>query len=242
MKSAAPPHKRTTSAEPTASPKTTASPKSLASPKVTASAKTTVSDLASDLTALARIREAALQGFATDGVAATSIRDVAKRAGVSPGLVQHYFPSKTALVQAIGEHVLALATSAFSDLPEHDSPIEAQQDLGDRVTALVTEHPTAVLYVARASADGDPAALQIFDAFIAIAHEQWQALADHDLLRPDADLTWIALHSITIILGTVMLGQAIDRHLPQPFFTPEQLERWNAAGNALFREGAYRHG
>jgi len=136
---------------------------------------------ASDLTGLARIRNAALEGFARDGVPATSIRDVAKRAGVSPGLVQHYFPSKTALVDAVNAHVLELATDAFTDLSESTTPIEAQQELGDRVTAFVAEHPTALLYVARSTADRDDAALGIFDAFVAIAGAQWQRLADNDL-------------------------------------------------------------
>jgi len=194
----------------------------------------------SDLTCLARIRNAALGSFARDGVAATSIRDIAKEAGVSPGLVQHYFSTKAALVEAVNEHVVAIATGAFSDLSENSSPIGAQQELGDRVTAFVREHPTAVLYVARSAADGEKAALEIFDAFVAIAHDQWQRLADHDLLRPDADLTWTALHAVVFVLGTVLLKDAIDRHLPQPFFTPAQLERWNAASNALFREGTYR--
>jgi TetR/AcrR family transcriptional regulator, regulator of cefoperazone and chloramphenicol sensitivity len=195
---------------------------------------------ASDLTGLARIRNAALEGFARDGVAATSIRDVARRAGVSPGLVQHYFATKTALVEAVNAHVLAIATDAFSDLAENGSPIEAQQELGDRVTAFVAEHPTAVLYVARSTADSDDTALGIFDALLEIARHQWQRLADRDLLRPDTDLTWTALHAVVLILGTVLLRDAIERHLPQPFFTPAQLERWNAASNALFREGAYR--
>jgi AcrR family transcriptional regulator len=194
----------------------------------------------SDLTSLARIRNAALQRFAEDGVAATSIRDVAKQAGVSPGLVQHYFANKAALVEAINGHVVALATDLFGDLSESGSPIEAQRELGDRVTEFVREHPTAVRYVARSAADGDEAALEIFDAFVAIAREQWQRLADHDLLRPDADLTWTSLHAVVLILGTVLLEGAVDRHLPQPFFVPEQLERWNEASNALFREGAYR--
>jgi AcrR family transcriptional regulator len=194
----------------------------------------------SDLTGLARIRNAALEGFARDGVPATSIRDVAKCAGVSPGLVQHYFPTKTALVEAVNAHVLALATDAFRDLSENTTPIEAQQELGDRVTAFVAEHPTALLYVARSTADRDDAALGIFDAFVAIAQAQWQRLADHDLLRPDTDLTWTALHAVVMILGTVLLNDAIDRHLPAPFFTPAQLDRWNAASNALFREGTYR--
>jgi AcrR family transcriptional regulator len=194
----------------------------------------------SDLTGLARIRNAALESFARDGVAATSIRDVAKEAGVSPGLVQHYFSTKAALVEAVNEHVVRIATDAFADLSESGSPIEAQQELGDRVTAFVREHPTALRYVARSAADGEEAALEIFDAFVAIAQSQWQRLADHDLLRPDADLTWTALHAVVLVLGSVLLKDAVDRHLPQPFFTPAQLERWNAASNALFREGTYR--
>jgi AcrR family transcriptional regulator len=195
---------------------------------------------ASDLTGLARIRNAALESFARDGVAATSIRDVAREAGVSAGLVQHYFATKAALVEAVNGHVVATATDAFSELSESSSPDEAQRELGDRVTAFVREHPTAVLYVARSAADGDRAALEIFDAFIAIARSQWQRLADHDLLRPTTDLTWTALHAVVLVLGTVLLRDAVERHLPQPFYTPEQLERWNAASNALFREGTYR--
>jgi TetR/AcrR family transcriptional regulator, regulator of cefoperazone and chloramphenicol sensitivity len=193
-----------------------------------------------DLTGLARIRNAALNGFARDGVAATSIRDVAKEAGVSPGLVQHYFSTKAALVEAVNGHVVAIATDAFSDPSQSSSPSEAQQELGDRVTAFVREHPTAVLYVARSAADGEEAALEIFDAFVAIARDQWQRLADRGLLRPDTDLTWTALHAVVLVLGAVLLEDAVDRHLPQPFFTPGQLERWNAASNALFREGTYR--
>jgi TetR/AcrR family transcriptional regulator, regulator of cefoperazone and chloramphenicol sensitivity len=175
----------------------------------------------SDLTGLARIRNAALESFARDGVAATSIRDVAKQAEVSSGLVQHYFSTKAALVEAVNEHVVAIATETFSDLSASGSPVQAQQELGDRVTAFVREHPTAVLYVARSAADGDRAALEIFDAFIAIAQRQWQRLADHDLLRPGTDLTWTALHAVVFVLGTVLLRDAVERHLPAPFYTPE---------------------
>ncbi|MGA9874797.1 MAG: TetR/AcrR family transcriptional regulator [Solirubrobacteraceae bacterium] len=195
---------------------------------------------ASDLTALARIRNAALEGFATNGVAATSIRDVAKRAGVSPGLVQHHFQSKAALVQAVTEYVVEIATDALGDLPEDGSLIDAQQQLGDSVTAAVSEHPVALLYVARCAADGESAALEIFNAFVALVREHWQRLADQGLLRPDTDLTWTALQGVVLVLGTALFKDAIERYLPAPFFTPEQLERWNTANNALFRDGAYR--
>ena len=71
----------------------------------------------SDLTAAARIREAALRRFAERGVAATSIRDVAKAAGVSPGLVQHHFRSKARLRRAVADHVMRRAIEAFGAPP-----------------------------------------------------------------------------------------------------------------------------
>ncbi len=39
-------------------------------------------------------------------------------------------------------------------------------------------------------------------------------------------------------LGTVLLEPAINRHLPEPFFSSEGLERWNEASTALFKQGA----
>lgn len=154
--------------------------------------------------------------------------------------MQHYFPSKAALVKAVNDYVIAIATDAFSEVPRGKSAAEIQQELGDRVTALMREHPTALLYVARSSADRDEAALGIFDAFIAIASTQWRALAGKGLLRSHADLEWAALHVVVLNLGTALFVDGINRHLPEPFLTSEQLERWNTASNALFREGMYR--
>jgi AcrR family transcriptional regulator len=194
----------------------------------------------SDLTGLARIRNAALAGFAREGVGSTSLRDVAKAADVSPGLVQHHFPTKTALVSAVNDYVVRIATDAFREVPWGESPLDVQKELGDRVTAFVLAQPTALSYVARSVADGDETALQIFDAFVALAGDLWRSLAEHGLLREDTDATWTALHPVVFVLGTVLFKEAIERHLPDSFFAPEQLERWNIASNALFRQGLYK--
>jgi AcrR family transcriptional regulator len=196
--------------------------------------------VASDLTTYARVRNAALEGFARDGVAGTSIRDIARAAGVSPGLVQHHFPNKASLIATVNDYVIDIATDAFCQPLDTASGTDIHQQLGGRVTALVREHPTALRYVVRSAADGEETALVLFDAFFAIARSQWRSVADQNLLRPDTDITWTALHAVIINLGTVLLTRAIDRHLPEPFFTPTQLERWNAASTALFREGVYQ--
>jgi AcrR family transcriptional regulator len=197
--------------------------------------------LDSDLTTFARIRNAALEGFARDGVAATSIRDVAKAAGVSAGLVQHHFPTKADLARAVNDYVAATAIGAFQDVPLASSAADASQELGDRVTALMRDHPDALLYVARASIEGDEGALGLFDTFVAIAGEQWERLEHAGLLRADTDMRWTALNTVVFHLGTLLLQAAVDRHLPSPFFSPEGLERWQEAGTNLFRHGLYRN-
>ena len=61
---------------------------------------------AEDLTARARIRDAALRLFAERGLDGTTIRDIAKEAGVSGGLIRHHFGSKDDLRAACDRYAL----------------------------------------------------------------------------------------------------------------------------------------
>jgi len=189
-----------------------------------------------------RICEAALKGFAESGVEATSIRDVATAADVSPGLVQHHFATKDELRSAVNKYVVERAAETFAELPARDSATEILRELGDRVTGWAREYPEGLLYVARLSADEDPAALQIFDALLEITNRQWEQLAETGVLRADLDTDWAALQTIVLILGSALLEGAISRHLPAPWRTPDQLERWNRANAELFRRGFYSKG
>lgn len=56
----------------------------------------------------ARIRDAALREFARHGFEGATVRGIASEAGVSAGMVQHYFPSKGALRDECDAHVLAV--------------------------------------------------------------------------------------------------------------------------------------
>lgn len=57
--------------------------------------------------------EAAARVLARDGVAGTSVRAIALEAGVSPGLVGHYFDGVDALVAETYAHVEALVAAAI---------------------------------------------------------------------------------------------------------------------------------
>jgi TetR/AcrR family transcriptional regulator, regulator of cefoperazone and chloramphenicol sensitivity len=184
-----------------------------------------------------RILEAALEGFARDGVAATSIRDVASSAGVSPGLVQHYFASKAALRAAVDEQVKEAARAALEVRVVDGDVIE---DLAERLTALVGDHFVALRYVARGVAERDPAAMAIFDTLTQLCRDQLAELQGRGMLRPDLDLDWAALHTVLINLGTVIMEPGVSDQLGKPFLAKRQLERWKVATTKLFVEGEIR--
>ena len=192
-----------------------------------------------DLTTYARIRNAALEGFATRGPAATSIRDVAEAAGVSAGLVQHHFGTKAALREAVDAYVASVATEAFVgvDAQELTDPV---RELGDRINSVVRDYPLALRYVARSVAEGDEAALRLFDTFFALAREQWSQLAEAGRLHPEVDVDWAALHVVVFNLGTVLFEKAISRALGEAFVDPDELERCNSATCDLFARGVFR--
>jgi AcrR family transcriptional regulator len=72
----------------------------------------------------AQIMDAALRVFAQKGYAGASNRDVAREAGITPGLIYHYFPSKAALFKAI---------------LEERSPVRLVRSLPVEMLALPTE-------------------------------------------------------------------------------------------------------
>jgi AcrR family transcriptional regulator len=184
-----------------------------------------------------RILEAALEGFARDGVAATSIRDVAAAAGVSPGLVQHYFPSKAALRSAVDEQVTEAARTALEVRTVDGDVVE---DLAERLTRLVADHFVALRYVARGVAESDPAAMAIFDTLTQLCRDQLAELQRAGMLRSDLDLDWAALHTVLINLGTVIMEPGVSDQLGRPFLTKGQVERWKVATTRLFVEGEIR--
>jgi len=120
-----------------------------------------------DLTARARIRDAAIRRFAECGIDGTTVRDIAQAASVSPGLLRHHFGSKEALREACDLYVLDRLVK-----------IKEELILEGKVASpgfLPSVHPTILLfnkYVTRALLDGSPRAAAMFDDMVTLT-EQW---------------------------------------------------------------------
>ncbi len=188
-----------------------------------------------------RIRVAALHSFALHGTTGTTMRGVASAAGVSLGLVQHHFATKAGLISAVDEYVIKLIVSSLArPLPE--PPVDSVAEIGTRVTTIFAEQPDVAAYLSRALVDGSPVGAQLFDTLLAVGIARWQQRMDRGEVRPDVDLSWAAINSMVLALGTISLKPHVERHLGGPLTGPGQLERWQKSVDTLLRDGLLRPG
>ncbi|WP_093598972.1 TetR/AcrR family transcriptional regulator [Lentzea waywayandensis] len=155
---------------------------------------------ASDLTARARIRDAALTRFGSEGISGTSVRAVAADAGVSPALVVHHFGSKEGLRQACDDYVLDSIRSGDE---------AATEALGEVLSAATPVRR----YLARALLDDTEAAGALF-AEIVERTQVW--LADGEAegwVRPTSDSRARAVTYVSWLLAPLVLGDHVGRLL-----------------------------
>src|SRR5262249_39542689 len=82
-------------------------------------------------TTRARIRDAALAAFQTEGFEGATMREIARRAGVATGAAYYYFPSKESLVMEFyGRLQARMAEQARGALAD-------KTELGSRVAAVI---------------------------------------------------------------------------------------------------------
>ena len=194
-----------------------------------------------ELKKLERIRQAALKSFATQGASGTSLRSVAADAGVSLGLVQHHFETKAGLIKAVDDYVLGVVIAVVAQPVSAPHAKDSIADMGSRVTTLLLEHPDVVDYFGRALIDGSQLGITIWDTLAAFGMARWTARKESGEARDDIDVTWAALNSLVLALGTLIVREHIERQIPDAFKSPEQVDRWQKSVNTLLREGLFPH-
>lgn len=165
-----------------------------------------------DLTARARIRDAAIHLFAERGIEGTTIRDIAKVAGVSGGLVRHHFGSKDELRAACDSYVLGQLMR-----------LKEQAVLGGQlanVGFMSSAQPALLVmmrYFARSMLDGSPAADAMFSEMVGLA-ERW--LEDHHPGQMSDPAAYAAL-LVAMEIGALVMQEQLSHALGADIFAAE---------------------
>jgi TetR/AcrR family transcriptional regulator, repressor for uid operon len=158
-----------------------------------------------------QIVEAAIICFAKQGFHATSTAQICAQAGMSPGNLFHYFPSKDSIIQAIAEldrHETTLALMQIADAPD---VIEALQTLAKHVLLAASDPSYAALSIEiAAEATRSRAIADLFAANDAAARASLLALLQRGVAlgQIDAGLDLALMASWLIALFEGGVGRA----------------------------------
>jgi AcrR family transcriptional regulator len=161
---------------------------------------------ADDRTTRARIRDAAINRFARDGIAATSVRAVAAEAGVAPSHVVHYFRSKAGLRAACDEHVATLLREL------QDEAVDAGLQLDPLASARRTLTGTPVLeYLARTLVEPSPESDALVDQVVEDSVRYMAGLEAAGLVRASENPRMRAVLVTFWSLGSLALHRQLER-------------------------------
>lgn len=111
-----------------------------------------------------RIIDAAVACFARAGFHGASMHEICVEAGMSPGALYRYFPSKVAIIAAIAEAERAHHAAFFERMAEADDPVEALASIGiDTLEQMLAGRNAALCAETMAEAIRNPDIRAMFD-------------------------------------------------------------------------------
>jgi len=183
---------------------------------------------------------AATRVFGESGIAAGSLRQVAKESGVSPALVVHHFGGKEGLIEAVDEMVLREFAAAYADGMDGDDGEGLLRQRAAQTAEVMRRNPQACAYIGRALVEGTPGAARLFKAMIDGGAEEVGRLAAASALRSDADRLWTTLQHFFLIWAPLSFMPALAEVLGASLLEEANLERWVDANVELLEKGVYR--
>jgi AcrR family transcriptional regulator len=177
-----------------------------------------------DLTAVARIRDAAVAQFGEHGFG-VGVRSIAETAGVSAGLVIHHFGSKDGLRAACDHHVAELIRTTKSDSLQSHEPAAWFAQLAE-----IEDFAPAMSYLVRSMQSGSELAKSLWRSMIDNAETYIEEAVRAGTIKPSRNpkararflamiggggfLLYLQMHDHPEDMRTVLHDYAQDMVLP----------------------------
>ncbi|WP_321912165.1 TetR/AcrR family transcriptional regulator [Burkholderia cepacia] len=147
-----------------------------------------------------QILDAAIDCFARDGFHATSTSAICKAAGMSPGNLFHYFPTKAAIIEAVAQDDQREMAELFARYADADDALAAIEEIALTLMELSSDPVYARICVETAAeATRNPDVAALFAANEAQVKGRMVALIKRGVaqgkidasLKPDLVATWL---------------------------------------------------
>lgn len=172
-----------------------------------------------DLTTRARIRDAAMGLFPTHGFSGTTVREIAKAAGVSPALVLHHFGSKDGLRKECDRHVV----TRFRQLKTE--AVEGGMFSPAFMAGALRESEAIMRYLSWAIVRNHTAASELYDEMLGEAITVTRKAVDQGYVIGSEDLETRTALQMAMQLGLAVLHDHVERVTGIDLFSEEGVRR-----------------
>ena len=184
----------------------------------------------------AQLIEVATSAFARDGIASTSLRAIAKEAGVSPALVVHHFGSREKLIEDCIIKALGLWVSEKQEFVDVSLSTALSKWQG-----AIAEHGVKLQFFRQVLVAGGEPANILFSRMVKESEMMIQAQIDKGQMRKAENIPDLALLMTLHGLAPLIMQDQVNNHLGGNFLEPELGSRLAGANLEIYRRGIYKN-
>ena len=176
----------------------------------------------------------AVEMFAENGFAGTSLRSIAKKAGVSPALLIHHFGTKEALIkEAISETLGAWVAG------EKAAMLDDESKQLQNWRALMEKGTTPLNFFRQVLLAGGEYSQRLFDAAVSESEVLLDQMKQAGRLRDISDKQTTALLMTVSGLGSVLLMSHIEKTMGGSISSDHVASRLMNSNNEMLRDGIF---
>jgi AcrR family transcriptional regulator len=183
---------------------------------------------------------AALSLIGERGVRAATVRAVAERAGVTPGLVVHHFGTKQALVDEVEQVVVDRLAGALAVPGDAADAAAAAAAISEQLSRTIGTDHDLRRYVRRAMLEASPAGEAILRRIVERTVAALRRFAGELRLPADADVDWLAMQVVAVNLAATLFEPLLGPVLGRDPFSPAEVAGRTEA-NLRFLSSALGH-
>jgi AcrR family transcriptional regulator len=176
----------------------------------------------------------AVEMFAEQGFAGTSLRSIAKKAGVSPALLIHHFDTKEELIKEAISKTLGswVADEKAAMLDDESKQLQNWQ-------AVMAKGTTPLNFFRQVLLAGGDYAQRLFDAAVSETEVLLDQMQSSGRLRDLSDKQTTALIMTISGLGSVLLMSQIEKTMGGPISSDHVASKLMNANNEMLRDGVF---
>jgi len=174
--------------------------------------------------------------FAERGFAGASVRDIAREAGVSIGLIRSHFGSKEGLRTEIEAHVAEQVEALYSTVVEHSGSRALERVVEDAVEWIERDRD-ALLYLRTALMEKTPGSQKMFERLLATLRRFVKQNREQGFLQEGVDEEWAVIYLVFDFLGPALIEPFAEEAFGASMYARPMVERRNAFGRRLLTRG-----